>query len=378
MDFVVFPAQLKHQLLKFCEVKDLARCNSCCRALSTDVQSTAEILLPSLLAKYFPDFPQKYQWLSSAKPLELLRQVLEEKTYFLQGFAMYAVNVRTGKWARCSDCSRDRSSAKLVFCKGILFALGTESVIARGTAERYNPLTDRWSSVVNIPHRLSSFGAVVHKDSIYVFGGSDDTDDAVQGNKIYVLRDVGSESERWDLLDMRLPFDGSRGAAVSFGNKIWIMGGVYPAQALQQYTYLFDPDTGAVTLGPPFHTLRTLESVLMVDDSVIVVGHNPLNRVYMLERCRDAQGGWEVLLEDFPMCTPLAVRDDKIVFCSASVACKDCKIDAYSVVSGMWDSGRDASAAFPSRSQVLIPPADFPLDGPISIAFYPPFTFSWE
>lgn len=368
MNIVAFPVNLKQNILLFCNVKELARCAITCKAIRDVVESTINVILTSILTDHFTEFAHKDRWLASHSPLLLLREVLEERIYMLRGFTMHALYVRERNWKRCTDCSRDRSRASLEFLGGFLYAVGTDSVVARGTVERYHPLTDRWNPVANLPNDFTVLCTAVHNKQLYVIGKI-----GLDQMQMLVLRDENTALEWWDQVELGLPpLAGSAAASVSVGGKLWIFGNTtgdsaeVPATIV---TYLCDPSAGTILVGPSMTSIGAVSQAIVAGDNVYVLVGVQNSNQYVWEKCCCEGGPWEVL-----NCSPLqrqgggqlAVCGDNILF--FSFTSRTC--DAFCAATGQWGSGE-------CSARPIVIPHDVPIDRASKSISYPPHILTW-
>lgn len=79
----------------------------------------------------------------------------------------------------------------------------------------YNPTSDTWEAMPDMPSATSAHSVAVHGDKLYVFGNYSKLDQALV---------FDFDSQQWSTAD--LPYQASRhNAAVTFGNEIFVIGG---------------------------------------------------------------------------------------------------------------------------------------------------------
>ncbi len=79
----------------------------------------------------------------------------------------------------------------------------------------YNPTTDTWQAMPDMPSATSAHSVAVHDDKLYVFGNYSRLDQALV---------FDFNTQQWSNADM--PYQGSRhNAAVIFGDEIFVIGG---------------------------------------------------------------------------------------------------------------------------------------------------------
>ena len=109
--------------------------------------------------------------------------------------------------------------------------------IVTKSVEVYDPLTNEWTSIGNMPEAKGGFGTVVIDNKIYTFGGTLFRDDYVY-NSVHVFDPSNNSWEK--LSDM--PYPREFMAAATHKGKAYLMGGISgpPWEALQTIT-AYDP-----------------------------------------------------------------------------------------------------------------------------------------
>lgn len=84
----------------------------------------------------------------------------------------------------------------------------------------YNPTSDTWEAMPDMPSATSAHSVAVHGDKLYVFGNYSKLDQALV---------FDFATQQWSTAD--LPYQASRhNAAVTFGNEIFVIGGTTDAK----------------------------------------------------------------------------------------------------------------------------------------------------
>ncbi|XP_069462194.1 kelch repeat and BTB domain-containing protein 11 [Ambystoma mexicanum] len=88
-----------------------------------------------------------------------------------QSDKVFCYNPATGEWSQVRSLSQPRAQLKLLALDGYLYAVGGECLFS---VERYDPRTDRWTSVAPLPKGAFAVAheAVTCAGEIYVSGGS--------------------------------------------------------------------------------------------------------------------------------------------------------------------------------------------------------------
>jgi len=170
----------------------------------------------------------------------------------------FAYNPSTSQFLTKASLNLGRMYFRTAVLEGFLYVLGgaghggTDTRTA--TAEKYDPSTDQWVYIADIPSSdpgvISSFGCVTYNNRIYIYGGLDSTNSAwpnyYSSRKIHYY---SPGTDTWTTLAAAhdVPFDISGfGYAVS-GSKMYIFGGkvyVDGATTWQFETWYYNLEVG--------------------------------------------------------------------------------------------------------------------------------------
>ncbi|MGB9595195.1 MAG: Kelch repeat-containing protein [Candidatus Poribacteria bacterium] len=92
----------------------------------------------------------------------------------------------TDKWTKKADMPTGRAGLSASVVDGFIYAMGgqtasgekvflAERPISLSTVEKYDPITDKWTKISNMPTARYALTTAVVNNKIYVFGGSEDT-----------------------------------------------------------------------------------------------------------------------------------------------------------------------------------------------------------
>eukprot|EP00601_Ochromonadales_sp_CCMP2298_P020876 CAMPEP_0173318498 /NCGR_PEP_ID=MMETSP1143-20121109/27690_1 /TAXON_ID=483371 /ORGANISM="non described non described, Strain CCMP2298" /LENGTH=171 /DNA_ID=CAMNT_0014261749 /DNA_START=78 /DNA_END=589 /DNA_ORIENTATION=+ len=162
------PLPLLASVFSFCSAADLARCKCAAKCLGPAVDKAAAVSSKKVSERFYPTLDNDW---SFSTPLETFRQLTAEHIIVVRGFITYSFDVHSQVWKRCHDTRRDRGHFNSLFFRGEIYALGTYSVVAAGTVERYCPFRDYWSTVASMPNKLRSVGGFVLDEQLYLCGG---------------------------------------------------------------------------------------------------------------------------------------------------------------------------------------------------------------
>jgi N-acetylneuraminic acid mutarotase len=127
-----------------------------------------------------------------------------------------AYDPATNAWTTLAPMPTPRNGLAAVFDNGLLYALGGGS-----TVEVYHPTTNTWTTAASMPAPLAVMAATVGSDGrIYVFGGTDSSDNATATAEVY---DPGTNS--WASLPSMPVARDHPSAATGADGRIYVLGG---------------------------------------------------------------------------------------------------------------------------------------------------------
>ena len=140
-----------------------------------------------------------------------------------------------------------------------------------GAFEYYNPSTDTWTSLPNLPTPRLFIGGTTHKDKLYVIGGMDN-DSFLYSNQVEKY-DFSTRS--W-ISCQSLTTSRSRLAVVSLQEKIYAIGGL-EGKNDQEYKNssaleVYDPVSDTWTRKTDMPTPRHGHSATVINEKIYVVG----------------------------------------------------------------------------------------------------------
>jgi hypothetical protein len=193
--------------------------------------------------------------------------LITPKIYVLRGFISFAFDLQFKRWTRLPDLLRDRGYFQAVSHQGEIYAIGTYSVIAAGTIERYNSLSNQWAAATNMPLKLRSVGAAIYNNSLCITGGVDILNDAtITTSSLFSFSTSKWEQNMTDILTPRF-----RHSAIQFKDELWIAGGSVSSTSgtNQQFmttnsVEIYSHDTKQWTQGPPMQRPRDFFNLLSV------------------------------------------------------------------------------------------------------------------
>lgn len=138
-----------------------------------------------------------------------------------------------------------RSEGAAVDHGGFFYAVGGRPVIA--DLDRYDPATDTWVSLANMPAGRAGLGAAVVGNAIYAIGGRTGASPCSGGELAGVDR-YDIDTNTWSAVSP-LPSARSDLAAVAHGGKIYVFGGC-AAGAFKSDVDVYDPVTDSWSTAP--------------------------------------------------------------------------------------------------------------------------------
>jgi Kelch motif len=313
-----------------------------------------------LIEKHYS--PGIFQSMYFMRPNDLtfLRNLTAKRIYVIRGFITYCLDISNGTWKRCADTRRDRGYFAAIWFRGEIFAIGTYSVIAAGTVEKFNTFANHWTAGPSLPLKLRSACAAVLNDKLYVLGGHDAFSDSYH-DTVFIYDDTVKKVEGsnkdcapkmnyeggWILSESRLLKPRSRHAAAGFEGRLWIAGGCFENNTIiTRSVEIFDPLTNKWSKGPSLTTRRDFSNLLVVMGRLYAVGGDvddegiqAIRTIEVFDKCANS---WKIIT---------AFKDERRGFSTSSIGSKIYIFggssdesyelntwDAYDVVQDQWDS----------------------------------------
>jgi hypothetical protein len=276
-----FPSPLLDYVLQFCSGKDLLRVALTCTSLNESAADVARYIIKKVIKSHYPSLAsRRSSWMEGKSVFGNLVDLIEPKIVVIRGFITFSMQISNHHWKRCHDSKRDRGYFGALFFKGEVYAIGTYSLVAAGTVEKYDPFSDNWFTVTPLPRKLRSVGAAVWKDSMYCTGGIESHSEIVidhickfnEENDKANQQDFSLKLPGWIDIGVRLLRPRYRHAAVEYENKIWIAGGCFASLDATNTVEIFDPVTNTVLEGPSMLVKRDFANLLVVNNELFAVG----------------------------------------------------------------------------------------------------------
>lgn len=282
----------------------------------------AEYLSKLVTEKYYSTFCIPPEIRLESSPIKRLKIVTTQHIVIIRGFLTYSLDLKKGKMNRKADTRRDRGHFSATIFRGEVYAIGTLSVIAAGTIEKYNPAANNWQHFAMLPKKLKFVSSAVLENKLYVLGGLD-TQTLKNSDSTYVYdpdRFEGSlkdSSACWEILAHSLLQPRARHAAVGFQGKLWIAGGCLDSEIPLNSVEVFDPAVNMWMPASPMLTKRVFGHLLIVDNNLFAVGGDVDDSgskvTRTIERYRSDCDVWEFVAN---------FKDDRRGFSASSVGSK--------------------------------------------------------
>jgi len=164
---------------------------------------------------------------------------------------------------------RGRGAGGVVVYNGkIYYAGGQHGGKAVPWFDRYNPATERWSKLPNMPRPRDHFQGAMVDGKFYAIGGRDTTFDAIT-RKVDVYDLSGPAGGAWQTLDTALPTARAGFATAVLGRKILVVGGEGGGKAYDNVEAYYTATNSWRTL-KPMPTARHGIQALACDGGVYV------------------------------------------------------------------------------------------------------------
>lgn len=211
-----------------------------------------------------------------------LFELVTPRIYVLRGFIAFSFDMANKRWTRLPDLLRDRGYFQTAVLGNEIYAIGTYSIIASkftmyrmsasvlvcelthdvvGTIEKYNFLTNQWSSTKSMPRKIRSVAATMFNGSLHILGGVEADDSPT--STCYAL---DQELNEWVPFAAPMLRPRFRHCAVEHKGALWVAGGNELRDGYVRTTSsveVYRPETGWVE-GPSMQRKRDFFNLLVV------------------------------------------------------------------------------------------------------------------
>ena len=185
-------------------------------------------------------------------------------------------NISTDSWstgapaplpARADAASGDTTHGGFLYVIG-----GGNSGVALSDLDRYDPVTDTWITLTQMPTARAGAAAAVIDDGIFVIGGRQSTSGPCSGGPyLDTVEKYDIDTDTWSAVAL-LPNQRSDLAAVAHGGKIYVFGGCSSTGVTDEVD-VYDPQTNTWTTGAtPMPTRRASLVAGHSGDKVYAIG----------------------------------------------------------------------------------------------------------
>jgi N-acetylneuraminic acid mutarotase len=190
-------------------------------------------------------------------------------SFFLLNTYCFSQIDSVGRWFSRAPMPTARQEIAHAILNGKIYVPGGLATggVGTTTVEAFDPLTNSWSTVAPLPEPLHHLGLAVANGRLYVLGG-------YSGNSFVPNHKVWSLYPDSNIWREKTPMLISRGAhiAVTFQNKIYVIGGVIMGFTVSGRTDVYDPllDSWEILANMP--TPREHLSGALIDSLIYVAG----------------------------------------------------------------------------------------------------------
>lgn len=137
---------------------------------------------------------------------------LDEHFYVIGGYnqqssepqrSVERLSINSMQWESCAHLLVPRYGHSACVCRGLIYVMGGDhSGILVPFAERYDPKTNKWERVPDMPLRVAASRALCIDDKIYLFGGCDPSVPGDRASDAILMFDP--DVKRWTILSKRM------------------------------------------------------------------------------------------------------------------------------------------------------------------------------
>ena len=180
-------------------------------------------------------------------------------------------NTPSGAWSsgQAMPTARKEISNSVVTLNNLIYVVSgvAQSGQTVGTLEVYDPNADNWQRLEDLPQAVWRSSAAVYNGRLYVFGGYTGT--SFPFNPVRSAYSYDPASDTWSAL-ADMPSARGACAAETLGDNIYILGGASD-QALNS-VLVYDPENDNWTTGPSMSARRSGVSATVLDNKIYAFG----------------------------------------------------------------------------------------------------------
>ena len=190
-------------------------------------------------------------------------------------------NPFTKKFNKCCGLSLKRTDDfDCIVHNGLVFAISSSEYSSIGTVETYNIISNTWQSFCSLPQPIVSLAAVSHGQNLFVLGGFN-RKSFVKSKLVYELdypvsnlNDIDyKNAQSWIESNHSLFIERSHHSAISFNDRIWIVGGIIGSENTSTNSVeIYDSKTQNSSIGPFMIRNRFQPRLVVINNDLYVVG----------------------------------------------------------------------------------------------------------
>jgi N-acetylneuraminic acid mutarotase len=198
--------------------------------------------------------------------------VLNEKIYFVGGNNSSSIHDRVDRynpvsntWSTVASMSTVRGRLAVAVLGGKLYAIGgNDASSTLSSVEIYDPSTDTWTAGPPLPSPAKQAAVITVSDKIYLIGGTNNS--GLNLNQVLYLESGSSE---WVAL-ANMPTARHAHKVAWYQNRIWAIGG--HSEAITGNVESYDPSTNSWRTEPSLISVRRYHSAWVAHESIFVAG----------------------------------------------------------------------------------------------------------
>jgi RNA polymerase sigma factor (sigma-70 family) len=260
-----------------------------------------------------------------------------------------------GMWTKKTDMQTSRYFYSTCTVNGKIYAIGgipkhdNDSPVLK-TVERYDPETNTWVYVSDMPSSRWSFSASSVEGDIYIIAGAKERPD--DGFPIWPVLEYDTVADRW--VEKGKPpvrFFSHCSAAVK--GRIYVMGGINNNLKAVSGVYEYDPRTDIWTQKADMPTARFAAAAAVVKEKIYIVGGATPNWIWSGQECHELSTleEYDPTTDTWTKRTPMltarsglssCVLGGKIYAIGGAVGRTAVnKVEEYDPETGMWETMAD-------------------------------------
>lgn len=191
----------------------------------------------------------------------------------LSSFVSTILGQTPGQWTTRAPMPSMRQETNLAVLNGKIYVPGgfdSAGIVTR-TLQVYDPATNTWSFGADLPQPMHHLGVAAANGRLYVLGGYTATGSTAHYAPTTYSFEYNPATNSWAA---KAPLPVARGAhvAVSYANKICLMGGIDPISVGSPRNDIYDPATNTWSQAANLPTAREHVTGAVLDSLIYIVG----------------------------------------------------------------------------------------------------------